>query len=153
MIRPAEKKDASRLAEILIFAKRMAYRPIFQNDFVSFNEMQVLDLALRFQNDPKALNGIFVYDDSIVRGLIHIGLPELKELYVDPFFQGQGIGKELMEFFLSAVSRTQSRTAFLWVLEKNQKARRFYESFGFHPDGDRKLQSQTEEFLLKYIRL
>ena len=35
MIRAASKKDASRLAEILIFAKRMAYRPIFQNDIVS----------------------------------------------------------------------------------------------------------------------
>lgn len=48
MIRRAEIKDASRLAEILIFAKRTAYRQIFNNDNVSFNEMQVLDLALIF---------------------------------------------------------------------------------------------------------
>lgn len=45
MVRKATKMDASRLAEILIFAKRTAYRPIFQDDLVSFNEMQVLDLA------------------------------------------------------------------------------------------------------------
>lgn len=44
MIRRAEIKDSSRLAEILIFAKRTAYREIFKNDNVSFNEMQVLDL-------------------------------------------------------------------------------------------------------------
>ena len=50
-IRKAEKKDASRLAEILIFAKRTAYRPIFENDYVSFQEMQVLDLAGRFEGN------------------------------------------------------------------------------------------------------
>jgi putative acetyltransferase len=35
MIRRAEIKDASMLAEILIFAKRTAYRQIFNNDNVS----------------------------------------------------------------------------------------------------------------------
>ena len=56
-IRKAEKKDASRLAEILIFAKRTAYRPIFKNDYVSFQEMQVLDLALDFRDRPDAFEG------------------------------------------------------------------------------------------------
>lgn len=32
MIRRAQKSDASRLGEILIFTKRVTYRPIFQND-------------------------------------------------------------------------------------------------------------------------
>ena len=157
-IRKAQKKDASRLAEILIFAKRTAYRPIFQNDIVSFNEMQVLDLALYFQNAPESLNGLFVYDDGIVRGLMRIGAPpelpsslELKELYVDPFFQGKGAGSRLMKFFLSEISRTKAESAFLWVLEKNANARRFYESFRFAPNGERKLQPGTEEFLLKYV--
>lgn len=46
MIRKATKEDASRLAQIQIYAKRYSYRSIFQNDEVSFNEMQVLKLAL-----------------------------------------------------------------------------------------------------------
>ena len=41
-IRKASIQDASRLAEILIFAKRVHYRRIFCNDKVSFGEMQVL---------------------------------------------------------------------------------------------------------------
>ena len=52
MLRAALPADASRLAEIQIFAKRTAFRPIFQNDYVSFQEMQVLDLALSFRDDP-----------------------------------------------------------------------------------------------------
>lgn len=50
MIRVATIKDASRLAEIQIFSKRKAFRPIFQNDDVSFNEMSVLRLALYYQD-------------------------------------------------------------------------------------------------------
>ena len=45
MIRRATPDDASRIAEILIFAKRTNYRSIFLNDFVSFHEMQVYPLA------------------------------------------------------------------------------------------------------------
>lgn len=39
LIRKAENKDISRIAEIIVFTKRVTYRPIFKNDFVSFNEM------------------------------------------------------------------------------------------------------------------
>ena len=65
VIRPAVPADASRLAEIQIFAKRTAFRSVFQNDFVSFNEMQVLDLALRFRDDPDMRKDVFVWDDGI----------------------------------------------------------------------------------------
>ena len=39
MIRQANIDDAPRIAEILVFTKRMNYREIFQNDKVSFGEM------------------------------------------------------------------------------------------------------------------
>lgn len=158
-IRRAVPKDASRLAEILIFAKRCAYRPIFQNDPVSFNEMPVLDLALHFRDDPQALDGIYVYDDGIVRGMMHVSMPPapdgatvfwLEELYVDPFFQKQGIGRKLMEEFLRQARTANAVSAFLWVLEKNTAARRFYTSAGFSPTGRRKLEPQTPEYILQY---
>lgn len=159
MIRKATQKDASRLAEILIFTKRCTYRPIFQNDTVSFNKMPVLDLALHFRDDPDALDGIYVYDDGIVRGMMHIRehtLPEektifqLEELYVDSFFHRQSIGRLLMEDFIKKAQQNQARSAFLWVLEKNTAARCFYESFGFCPTGEKKLEPETPEYLLKY---
>lgn len=159
MIRKATPKDASRLAEILIFTKRCAYRPIFQNDAVSFNEMPVLDLALHFRDDPGALDGIYVYDDGIVRGMMHIAehtlskgktVFQLKELYVDSFFQKQGIGRLLMNDFLDRAGKKHACSAFLWVLEKNTAARRFYESSGFYETGEKKLEPETPEYLLKY---
>ncbi len=157
MIRGAIPADASRLAEIYIFAKRTAYRSIFQNDQVSFNEMQVLPLALDFLHNSELLKDLYVLDDGIVRGLMRWnrgeegqGLWELKELYVDPFFQHGGYGRKLMEDFLEHACARSMRFAVLWVLEKNTNARSFYERFGFSPDGARKLQPGTDQFLLRY---
>ena len=48
MIRKAEKKDLSRIAEILVFDKRMNYRSIFKNDDYSFHVLQVLDVAKEY---------------------------------------------------------------------------------------------------------
>ena len=36
MLRKATMQDVSRIAEIIVFGKRVAYRPIFNNDVVSF---------------------------------------------------------------------------------------------------------------------
>jgi len=60
MIRRATTEDASRIAEISIFTKRMNYRAIFQNDKVSFGEMQVYPLAEEYVKKPELLEGIFV---------------------------------------------------------------------------------------------
>lgn len=41
-------------------------------------------------------------------------------------------------------------SVFLWTLEKNIRARSFYESFGFRETGERKIEPETPEYLLKY---
>lgn len=147
MIRQAVKNDASRIAEILIFTKRMNYRRIFQNDLVSFGEMQVYPLAKDYIDNPDKLKGIWVYDDGIVKGMVHIQENRIEELYVDSFFENQGIGTELMEF---AIERMGCNS--LWVLEKNTKAIHFYKKHGFLFTGERRLQEGTTEFLLEMGR-
>ena len=61
LIRKAENKDISRIAEIIVFTKRVTYRPIFKNDFVS-----AIHAKLSYHNkywlikDNISTNGIFV---------------------------------------------------------------------------------------------
>ncbi len=141
-IRKAAGQDASRLAEILIFAKRVQYRPIFQNDRVSFGEMQVLPLALDFARRPEALRGLWVFDDEFVKGLLRVQGDEIKELYVDPFFQRQGIGGRLMAFALRGLGARR-----LFVLEKNAGAIDFYRRQGFVFTGARRLEPGTPEYV------
>ena len=147
MIRHATIADASRIAEILIFTKRMNYRKIFCDDKVSFGEMQVYPLAKSYMGNPKALENIWVYDDEFVKGMIHISENQILELYVDYFFENQGIGSTLIQFAIE-----QKHCDFLWVLEKNRKAIRFYQRYGFTITEEKKYQEGTAEFIVKMNR-
>lgn len=144
MIRHATSDDASRIAEILIFTKRVNYRQIFQNDRVSFGEMQVYSLAKDYIDNPDKLKNIWVYDDEFVKGMIHIDGTQIVELYVDSFFENQGIGSRLIEF-----ATERMNCDYLWVLEKNVKAVHFYEIHGFSCTGERQLEEGTTEFIIK----
>jgi len=141
LIRKAAIEDISRIAEILVFVKRMNYRAIFRNDAVSFGEIQVIPVAEKY-SEPEILKNIWVYEaDGIIKGLIRIVEKEVVELYVEHFFQGQGIGAELIEF-----AKNEHDVKFLWVLEKNANAIRFYEAHGFHRTGNKKLEEGTPEY-------
>lgn len=147
MIRKAETKDLSRIAEILVFVKRIKYRPIFQNDDYSFGELQVIPVAEQYSK-PGIFENIWVYeDDGIVKGLIRIENEEVVELYVDYFFQGQGIGSALIEF-----AKKEHDVRFLWALEKNTDAIRFYKAHGFYVSNNRKLEEDTPEYLVMLKR-
>ena len=128
MIRRAIDRDASRIAEISVFSKRMNYREIFHDDMVSFGEIQVYPLAKEYIEHPEILKEFYVYEDDFVKGFI------------------QGIGGKLLDF---AVSRNCNS---LWVLEKNTKAQHFYLRHGFTPSGVRQLEEGTEQFIIEMIR-
>lgn len=147
MIRQATIADASRIAEILIFAKRMNYRDIFCDDKVSFGEMQVYPLAKGYIDNPAELKDVWVYDDEFVKGMIHLHQNEIVELYVDYFFENQGIGSKLINFAVE-----QSDCDFLWVLEKNEKAIRFYQRHGFTFTGEKQFEEGTTEYIVKMKR-
>ena len=147
MIRKAEIRDVSRIAEILVFVKRINFRPIFRNDDYSFGELQVLPVAEKY-SDPALLDHIWVYDEGgIVKGLIHIEGEEIVELYVDHFFQNEGVGGELIEF-----AKSNFPARFLWAIEKNTGAIRFYETHGFHLTDTKKFEEGTTEYLVRMER-
>ena len=146
MIRKATEKDASRIAEILVFVKRMKYRPIFKDDVYSFVELQVLPLAKKYTEDG-IIDNMFVYDDGIVKGLIHIEGNEIVELYVDSFFQGQGVGSKLIEY-----AKEQFPIKYLGVIEKNTDAIGFYKAHGFHLTDTKKIEEGTTEYIVKMER-
>lgn len=143
MIRQAENRDLSRIAEILVFSKRVNFRRIFRDDQYSFGELQVLSVAEEYAADSQALAQTWVYEEDFVKGLIRIQGREVKTLYTDPFFTGQGIGGKLLTF---AIDRFDVR--YLWALEKNEKALAFYGRHGFFPNGVWQYEEGTVERLL-----
>src|SRR4051812_18601288 len=59
------------------------------------------------------------------------GVRELSAIHVDPERVGTGVGRLLMA---DALEHLRPR-AVLWVLEENERARRFYEKGGWRADG------------------
>ena len=147
MTRQAEAGDISRIAEILVFTKRVNYRRIFHNDRYSFGELQVLTAAGELQQNPGELQEIWVYEEDFVKGMIRIRGQEVVQLYVDSFFAGQGIGGTLLDF---AITRFDVRH--LWVLESNPCAIAFYERHGFYNSGIWKYEEGTTQRLLRMQR-
>jgi len=79
--------------------------------------------------------------------MLHIEGREIIELYVDSFFQNEGIGAKLIEF---AIQRFNVQK--LFVLEKNIRAVRFYQRHGFSMTHERQLEEGTTEYLVKMER-
>lgn len=154
MVRPAVEADRWRIAEILVFAKRMAYRPIFQDDFYSFHLLNVRDIAQEVD-----LSAALVWEeDGILKGVLTFGPArdqdcldccEVYELYIDPFFQREGIGSRLMG---EVLGKTRNQPMVLWCLEPNRAALDFYHSQGFCPDGTRRLVEGTPVWEIRLRR-
>ena len=149
MLRKAGNMDISRIAEILIFTKRTTYRPIFKNDNVSFNEMQVLK-EIEKLSQPSALDNIYVYDDGIVKATVKIEdigeKTKVSEFFVDTFFQGEGLGTKILNTVIE-----KSKEVFLYVLDKNERAIRFYVKMGFKYTGEKEEFLNSGFYMLKYF--
>ena len=66
------------------------------------------------------------------------GWGEVISIYLLPDYIGRGYGKDLMEAAIAQLKKLGYVKVFLWVPEENERARRFYEKFGF---------SVTDDFL------
>lgn len=139
MLRKATMQDIPRIAEIIVFGKRVAYRPIFNNDVVSFNELQVINVIDEYRKNPTLVDNMLVYDDGIIKGVINRIFKEeaieICEFYVEPFFKGNGIGTKLIQKVILEARTSKRNRIFLWVIEDNLPARKFYENNGFIPSG------------------
>ena len=124
-IRRAEEKDFSRIAEILVVNYRMNFYKFFYNDAYYFDELNVIDTINEFL-EKDLFDRIFVYDDGVVKGFVGINATEVEKLYVEPTFQSQGIGAELLRFAIN-----EHKVDFLWALEYNSRGIEFYKRNGF----------------------
>lgn len=155
LIRKATPNDISRIAEILVFSKRVAYRSMFQDDKSSFHDLQVIKEINKYQQQLELLKNIYVYDDGIIKGILDFIIIdetlEIRQLYIEPFFQKIGIGHEFMQFINIVIHSFSIQTVGLWVIEKNLLAITFYEKHGFYKTKQRESVTGTNEYQV-YMR-
>lgn len=146
-IRKASSDDLSRIAEIYVFNNRVNYFPIFKDASFSFGELQVVSLVDHYFKKAEIMENIYVYDDGLIKGFIQMQETEICKLYVDTFFQSEGIGHALIEYAINKLNANH-----LWALEKNVRAIAFYQRHGFQLTGDKKFEEGTTEYLVKLER-
>ncbi len=139
-IRKANRNDLSRIAEIQVFNYRLYFYPIFKADKYYFDELSVPSLMQKYES---GLDGLYVYDDGVVKGFIKIEGTYIARLFVEPVLQNASIGSGLLEYAMK-----EHNADHLWTLEKNIKAIRFYERHGFAATGEKKLEEGTFEYLV-----
>ena len=66
---------------------------------------------------------------------------EVYAIYLDPDAIGRGVGRSLFASAVDDIVAHGASAAILWVLDANERARRFYAAAGWHPDG----ATKTEE--------
>jgi GNAT superfamily N-acetyltransferase len=118
MIRRATPNDAQAVGDVFVRARdEMTYlpriddehRPLLGGWFVDRDEIWVAD------------------QDGTVVGFAGVNGDVLTHLYVDPTAQNRGLGTALLE----RAKQLRPGRLELWVFQKNDGARRFYERHGF----------------------
>ena len=144
IIREASHDDIEAIASIHVASWQQSYRGILPDGLLdSLRQSERATLWSNWLQSP-GFRAFVADDEGDVLGFTAIcparpiaeppeGAIEITHLYVDSRAQGQGVGTKLLTQSLAAAG--ESPVVLLWVLEANQKARVFYEHFGFSLDG------------------
>jgi ribosomal protein S18 acetylase RimI-like enzyme len=119
MIRRAIRDDAQAISELFVRARdEMTYLPRIP------------------EHDRPLLGGLFLdraelwvaeEEGERIVGFAGLSGSELTHLYTDPPAQNRGVGRALLDH----VKSLRPERLELWVFQKNEGARRFYERHGF----------------------
>lgn len=120
--------DAETIARLKIACWREAYPGILPQPI-----LDGLDLSRATAEWRAALEeGIawIAAEAGMPVGFGHMRGAEVTTLYVRAADHGRGVGREILQHLFDEIGCLGHRTAHLWVLEENPKARRFYERMG-----------------------
>ncbi len=148
-LRPAEPTDAASIARVHVASWRSGYRDLLPDELLAgISEVErerTWDARLRGEDpryvrrhaDVALLGGALV--GFVVAGPGQdghaAGVGEVSALYVDPDHWSMGVGAALLSSAVKRLGRDGCARALLWVLARNVRARRFYESHGWASDG------------------
>lgn len=150
-VRVAHRSDAPELARVHLESWRWAYRGLLPDGYLSQLRQDELVARWRARLDMADLDESIrvVEREGRVRGfatsgplrddpswLGHAG--ELYMLYLDPDAVGTGLGRLLLDACFDEMTRCRCHWAVVWVLARNERARRFYERSGLRLDGGRR---------------
>jgi GNAT superfamily N-acetyltransferase len=142
VIRPARVEDAEALSDLQTRSWHAAYGGYVDAARI---DRSAQGRDSRWREILAGDHGTFVIAgaDAPMIGFVSVGASrdddarpgdgELWAIYVEPDLVGTGLGGELLRYAEAELARTYTG-ATLWVFERNEQARAFYERRGWHPD-------------------
>ncbi len=144
--RIATAEDADSLAELgartFIHTFGHLYQP---GDLAIFLQNHSTENWTKELRDP-AFEVRVAECDGVLVGYVKLGPPhlpfeprgeaaELRQLYVVDEMKGQGVAHELVRWVIERARDQRADYLYLSVFTENHRARRFYEKYGFEPEG------------------
>ena len=138
--RSATEKDIEGIASLHARSWQEHYRGALSDDFLDEHALSDRKLVWseRLQNSDPGQKVIVALSDGIIEGFVCVFLEHsqsygtlLDNLHVASKLKGHGIGTQLMLMAAEAISeRLPDSGMYLWVLDQNHDAIRFYENLG-----------------------
>jgi ribosomal protein S18 acetylase RimI-like enzyme len=143
IVRPASPSDAEAIEAVRIRGWQVAYRHVFPPHELDALALEVTRWRRRLRRPPDGWSTLVAQEHGRVLGFASLGpsrdepgVGELYAIYVDPDRWSRGAGRALIAAVEARLAETYG-VATLWVLEANDRARRFYEAAGWRTDGAR----------------
>ena len=136
-IRAAQADEAETLFAIQREASTAAYAHIFPPDRYPYPDDEIRAEWRARLADPVARTLVAERDGRVV-GYVAFRRELLESLFVVPAEQRTGIGSALHDVAVEAQRELGAPRFRLWVLERNDAARRFYERRGWYADSRRR---------------
>jgi GntR family transcriptional regulator len=149
-LRLATVADAPGLAKVFVSAWRSGYVGIVDQPVLdALDEVDIADwLGTIISSGGPATWAVESADGEVLAFSRYGEDPadtrrgHIYSLYVAPPARGRGIAKALLDHDLQLLAERGLNTVTLWVFEHNAAARSLYSSFGFLPDGARRVEPQ-----------
>lgn len=151
-VRVAQPEDAGSIAAVHVASWRAAYKGMLPETFLenlSLGEKETLAQASIQQPESNAHRLLVLDRGGQILGFAALGpegsaasgkVAEIFAIYLHPSVWGQGLGRLLLNRGLETLRQAGFTRATLWVLERNERARAFYDAGGWIPDGKTRTQ-------------
>jgi RimJ/RimL family protein N-acetyltransferase len=144
-IRQAWPEDASAVAGVYVRSWQVAFAGLVPQYYLDAmdSSREEFGWKTRIAETRWPTSGVLVAEAEV--GIVGFAgfspsqetaaVAEIGTLYAMPEVWGMGIGKQLMLATLTTLGQAAYTQVTLWVLEDNERARRFYEAAGWRADG------------------
>ncbi|MFH1787167.1 MAG: GNAT family N-acetyltransferase [archaeon] len=130
MIRLFKQKDAKQCSKIMLDCIENNLKSLTKENKAFMIEVSQVEELIKKSNEIQ----LFVYEkNNEILGTGAFDNGEIRTMFIKPFLQGKGLGKEIINFLINLAKKKNFKKIFL---KASPEAEKFYEKQGFKKTGE-----------------